>query len=97
MSNTVQLKVGEPLGNFYGRAFDGIFQSQEEINTSAQKTAKPGDIRYVDLNSDGVINDNDRTVIGNGYPDFFGGLNNTFSYKGVELNFFFRALRATAS
>lgn len=88
VSNTVQLKVGEPLGNFYGRVFDGIFQNQEEINNSAQKTAKPGDIRYADLNNDGVINDNDRTVIGNGYPKLFGGLNNTLSYKGFELNFF---------
>ncbi|RCR71351.1 TonB-dependent receptor [Larkinella punicea] len=88
VSNTVQLKVGEPLGNFYGRVFEGVFQNQEEITNSAQKTAKPGDIRYADLNNDGVINDNDRTVIGNGYPKFFGGLNNTLSYKGVELNFF---------
>ena len=88
VSNTVQLKVGEPLGNFYGRVFDGIFQNQEEIDGSAQKTAKPGDIRYADLNSDGTVNDLDRTVIGNGYPRFFGGLNNTFGYGGVELNFF---------
>ncbi len=90
VSNTVQLKVGEPLGNFYGRVFDGIFQNQEEINNSAQKAAHPGDIRYVDLNSDGVIDDKDRTVIGNGYPEFFGGINNTISYKGFDLNFFFQ-------
>ncbi len=90
VSNTVQLKVGEPLGNFYGRVFDGIFQNREEIDNSAQKTALPGDIRYADLNGDGTINDNDRTVIGNGYPDFFGGVNNTISYKGFDLNFFFQ-------
>lgn len=87
--NTVLMKVGEPLGNFYGRQVTGIFQSEEEVAASPQSaTAKPGDLRYADLNTDGQINDLDRTVIGNGNPDFFGGLNNTFSYKGVELNVF---------
>lgn len=88
ISNTVLLAVGEPLGNFYGRVMDGIFQSQDEVDKSAQKSAHPGDIRYKDLDGDGVINDNDRAVIGNGYPKFFGGFNNTFNYKGFELNVF---------
>lgn len=86
--NTVLMKVGGPLGNFYGRKMTGIFQNKAEIDASAQKSASPGDIRYEDINSDGVINDQDRTVIGNGNPDFFGGLNNTVSYKGIELNIF---------
>ncbi|MEO5996887.1 MAG: TonB-dependent receptor [Chitinophagaceae bacterium] len=88
VSNTVLLAVGQALGNFYGRVVNGIFQNQGEIDKSAQKTAKPGDIWYKDLNNDGVINDNDRQVIGNGYPKFFGGFNNTFNYKGFELNVF---------
>ncbi len=88
VSNTVLMKIGEPLGNFYGRKVTGIFQNQAEIDASAQKTAKPGDFRYADLNGDGAINDLDRTVIGNGNPSFFGGLNNTFTYKGLELNVF---------
>lgn len=89
--NTVLMKVGEPLGNFYGRQVAGIFQSEEEVAASPQAaTAKPGDLRYADLNNDGEINDLDRTVIGNGNPDFFGGLNNTFTYKGLELNVFFQ-------
>lgn len=92
VSNTVLLKVGEPLGNFYGRVMEGIFQNQGEIDNSAQKTAKPGDIRYKDINNDGVINDNDRTIIGNGYPKLFGGLNNTITYKGFELNIFFQGV-----
>lgn len=86
--NTVLMKVGNPLGNFYGRQVTGIFQNQAEIDASAQKGAKPGDLRYEDLNNDGQINDLDRTVIGNGNPKFFGGLNNTLSYKGFELNVF---------
>lgn len=88
INNPILLKVGEPLGNFYGRVMDGIFQNTAEIANSAQKTAKPGDIRYQDLNGDGIINDNDRSVIGNGYAKFFGGLDNTFIFKNFDLNIF---------
>ncbi|WP_460977700.1 TonB-dependent receptor [Spirosoma knui] len=87
--NPILLKVDSPLGNFYGRVMDGIFQDQAEIDASAQKgSAKPGDIRYKDLNGDGVINDSDRDIIGNANPKSFGGFNNTFSYKGFDLNIF---------
>ncbi|WP_229365890.1 TonB-dependent receptor [Fibrisoma montanum] len=86
--NPILLRVGSPLGTFYGRVTDGIFQNQAEVDASAQKTAKPGDIRYRDLNNDGQINDNDRAIIGNANPKFFGGLNNTFTFKGLELNIF---------
>lgn len=88
--NPILMKVGEPLGNFYGRVVAGIFQNQAEVDGSAQKTAKPGDFRYADLNNDGKVDDNDRTIIGNGYPKFFGGFNNTFTVKGMELNVFFQ-------
>ncbi len=86
--NTILMRTGQPLGNFYGRRMTGIFQNKAEIDASAQKSANPGDIRYADLNNDGIINDADRTVIGNGNPDFFGGLNNTVTWKGLELNIF---------
>ncbi|GAB3262689.1 TonB-dependent receptor [Larkinella harenae] len=86
--NPILLRVGSPLGNFFGLVTDGIFQTQAEVDGSAQKTAKPGDLRYVDRNGDGIINDNDRDVIGNSNPDFFGGFNNTFSYKGFDFNVF---------
>lgn len=88
--NTILMKVGEPLGNFYGRNVIGVFQNQAEIDASAQKDAKPGDLHYENVNGDDVINDLDRKVIGNGNPKFFGGINNTFSFKGVELNVFFQ-------
>ncbi|WP_246225204.1 TonB-dependent receptor [Spirosoma terrae] len=94
ISNTAQnpilLRVGSPLGSFFGLVTDGIFQNQADVDASAQKTAKPGDLRYVDRNGDGVINDLDRDIIGNANPDFFGGFNNTFSYKGFDLNLFFQ-------
>ena len=88
INRPVLLKVGEALGNFYGRVMDGIFQSASEIAGSAQPGAKPGDIKYRDINGDKVINDLDRTVIGNGYPRFFGGLDNTVTFKGFDLNVF---------
>jgi hypothetical protein len=62
---------------------EGIFQNQEEIDNSAQKDAKPGDFRFQDINNDGAITDADRAIIGNPNPDFFGGLNNTFTLKGL--------------
>ena len=86
--NPILLRVGSPLGNFYGLVTDGIFQNQGEVDASSQKTAKPGDLRYKDLNNDGSISDLDRDIIGNSNPDFFGGFNNTFSFKGFDLNVF---------
>lgn len=82
------LRVGAPVGNFFGFATNGIFQSKEEVAASAQPAAQPGDLRYVDKNGDGVINDSDRDIIGNANPDAFGGLNNTFTFKGFDLNVF---------
>jgi TonB-linked SusC/RagA family outer membrane protein len=86
--NPILLRVGSPLGNFFGLVTDGIFQNQGEIDASSQKSAKPGDLRYKDLNGDGLISDLDRDIIGNSNPDFFGGFNNSFAYKGFDLNVF---------
>jgi len=73
--------VGSPIGEFYVRHMVGIFQSQAEIDAyknSAgvviQPNAKPGDVKYADLNGDGTINDNDRYDAGNGVPKLQGGL-----------------------
>lgn len=92
ITNMGIVRVGEPLGQFYGLLADGIFQNQREVDVSAQKTAKPGDRRYVDLNNDGVINGNDRSIVGNAQPKFIGGITNTFSYKGVELSVFLQGV-----
>ncbi|MDR0574515.1 MAG: TonB-dependent receptor [Tannerella sp.] len=85
------IQVGEPLGAFYGYVFDGIFSTTDDIASSAQPTAEPGDIRYKDISGaegvpDGQINDLDRVIIGCAQPDFFGGFGNTFTYKNFELN-----------
>ncbi len=82
-----------PINVFYGYVTDGIFQNQSEVNAHAvQPGAEPGDIRFRDLNNDGVINDNDRTVIGNPNPSWLFSMNNSLSYKGFELLVFLQGI-----
>jgi TonB-linked SusC/RagA family outer membrane protein len=85
------IQVGEPLGIFYGYVFDGIFSAADDIASSAQPAARPGDMRFKDISGsngtpDGQINDLDRAIIGCAQPDFFGGFSNTFAYRNFELN-----------
>jgi TonB-linked SusC/RagA family outer membrane protein len=80
---------GEPLGAFFGYRADGIFADQAEIDAhGAQPDAQPGDIRFVDTDSDGDIDADDRTVIGNPYPNFTYGWTNNFTYGGFDLSVF---------
>ena len=65
------LRVGETVGSFYGYKDDGIFQTQDEVNASAQKTAKPGDMRYVDVDKNGAINALDGLCLVTLSPIFF--------------------------
>jgi TonB-linked SusC/RagA family outer membrane protein len=91
-SNSIS-QVGQPLGAFYGYTTQGIVQSNAEgQNLPSQNGSKPlaGDIRFADLNGDGVINDADRSIIGNPNPKLFAGVTNNFSYKGVEVSVFFQ-------
>lgn len=87
------LKVGEPIGIFYGFVGDGTFSTTDDIKNSAQPKAKPGDIRFKDFSGsdgkpDNKIDDYDRKIIGCAQPDFYGGFTNTFSYKNFDLNVF---------
>lgn len=90
VTNTIMMKVGQPIGDFYGRKVVGIFQNEQEISNYGQANAQPGDLKYEDINGDGTINNDDRTVIGNGNPLFFGGLSNQFRLRNFEVNFLFQ-------
>ncbi|WP_461790028.1 SusC/RagA family TonB-linked outer membrane protein [Pedobacter sp.] len=81
-TRTVQ---GGAIGEFFGYRVNGIFQNTQEITSSAQPNAKPGDFRYVDQNGDGVIDGKDRVVLGNPNPKYSYGINTSFAYKGWDL------------
>ena len=96
-ANLTRFDVGQPLGAFYGFVADGIIQTADELAALNAKSptkfyqgsgTAPGDIKFKDVNGDGVINDDDRAFIGNPNPKFTYGLNNTFSFKGFDLNVF---------
>jgi TonB-linked SusC/RagA family outer membrane protein len=88
--------VGHPLGAFYGYVFDGIYQTQAEINQQLSGTVNPpqlpGDIRFKDLNGDGIINDNDRTFIGNSIPKMTYGLNLAGDLHRIDFSVFFQGV-----
>lgn len=87
------LAADYPINVFYGYVSDGIFQTAEEVKTHAsQPGAEPGDIRFRDLNNDGVINESDRTVIGNPNPTWLYSMNNRFTYKGFELSIYLQGV-----
>jgi TonB-linked SusC/RagA family outer membrane protein len=83
-------RKGLPIGAFYGYKTDGLFQNWDEVNQSSQSRAAPGDVRFVDINEDGEINQNDRVMIGNPHPDFIFGLSTQFYYRDFDLSLFFQ-------
>jgi len=90
----VTVKVGLPLGTFWGYQTNGIFQTQEEINTQPKinslANTKIGDRKYVDTNGDGVITALDKGDLGSSQPKFVGSFSNTISYNDFDLNFSFQ-------
>ncbi len=97
--NITFTKVGQPIGLFYGYQVEGLFRSVDDINGAPVQFGRPfedalfsttwlGDIKYKDVNGDGVVNSDDRTVIGNPHPDFTYGFQNSFSYKDFDLSIF---------
>ncbi|WP_373875273.1 SusC/RagA family TonB-linked outer membrane protein [Bacteroides nordii] len=98
--------VGSSLGLIYGYEFDGVYQSSDFITTpNGSQQLKPGVtrndryttgplapgvVKYKDQDGDGVITTNDRTVIGNAIPKWYGGFTNTFNYKGIDLSIMFQ-------
>ncbi|WP_142687957.1 TonB-dependent receptor [Chitinophaga polysaccharea] len=79
--------IGQPIGSFYGYKQLGIFQDEADLHTNPHdNTTRPGDVKYEDVNKDGKIDAKDRTLIGNNQPDFIYSMNNTFSYKNIDLS-----------
>lgn len=78
-----RIAEGNPIWYFWGWKTDGLFQQGDSF--SAQPDAQPGDVRFVDVNGDGTIDTDDRTMIGSPYPDFYYGLSGNMTWKGVDL------------
>lgn len=94
LDGATRIAVGQSFGVFYGYQVEGIFQTQEEANAHPDQTGrgnKVGRLKYADLNGDSLINDLDRTYLGDAYPDFTLGLNLEVSYKNFTLTAFFYA------
>ena len=99
-------QVGTPVGNMYGYLFDGVYQASDfnvgpdgiltlkkgvpDISDHAGQKVAPGFVKYKDINGDGVITTDDRTIIGNGQPDWFGGISNSFRLYGFDLGIMFQ-------
>ncbi len=89
-----RVEVGQPIGYFYGYKTDGIIQNQDEADAWVKPTdgtpyfndQRPGDVRFVDQNLDGVINEDDKVYLGNPNPDFEVGVQINLEFKGVYLN-----------
>jgi hypothetical protein len=87
---------GQPISSFYGFKTGGLYQSQSDIdndpnikNDPNKANIKPGDVRFLDLNGDGIVNDQDRTNLGNPNPKFVFGFHGTLSYKNFDFSFSF--------
>ncbi len=90
--------VGQPIGQFYGYKVKGLFQTAEQLAAAPKQFNRPvqnssggtwlGDVQYEDVNGDGVVNEQDRTIIGNPNPTFTFGLTNTFTYKSFDVSLF---------
>lgn len=97
--NITITQPGQPIGLFYGYQVEGLFRTLDDINGAPEQFGRPfedalfsttwlGDIKYKDVNGDGVVNTDDRTVIGNPHPDFTFGFQNSFTYKAFDLSIF---------
>lgn len=93
----IRNEEGKPLSQFYGYVADGLFQNKTEVMSYTnehgdpiQPNAQPGDIRFVDLNGDGTLDEHDKTYIGNPYPDLMIGLNLNAAWRGwdFQANFY---------
>lgn len=89
-------QIGSPIGSYWGYQVVGIFNTQQEIDAAPNDTQAnnptPGDFQFKDVDGDGQITPDDRTVIGSYHPDFTWGINNTFSWRNIDFSFFFQGV-----
>ena len=86
--NPLIVKVGEPLGTFFGYRFKGIIQANEDLSTlpaQTMSTVEPGNPKFEDIDGDGVVNEQDRVILGNIQPKFTYGFNTKVAYKNLDL------------
>jgi TonB-linked SusC/RagA family outer membrane protein len=93
-------QVGAPIGSYFGYVMEGIYKNQADINASpvdrvAPGRARPGDIKFKDVNGDGQITTADRTIIGNYQPKFTWGITNKFNYKNIDLSFLIQGVEGS--
>lgn len=85
-------EVGQPIGMFFGFLTDGIYMNQAEVDkgpifgAGTAAASHPGDLKYKDVNGDGIIDNSDQAIMGNPYPDFYYGMTNRVSYKWLSLS-----------
>ena len=93
--NVTNTAPGHSIQSYYGWVVEGIFQTQDEVNKHATQTAgtAPGDLKFKDLNGDGVIDNNDRTFLGSFIPKFTYSLNVGANYKNFGLSVFFQGVQ----
>ncbi len=87
--------VGESLGHFFGYKTNGLYQNAAEVAAAvpdANGTPSPGDVRFVDVNGDGVVDAGDRTFLGSPYPGYFYGVNLQAKYKGFDFSMLLRGV-----
>ncbi|MGK6350565.1 TonB-dependent receptor [Parapedobacter sp. DT-150] len=91
-NNAFITTIGHPIASFFGYQYEGVFTSQEELDRYPHLAAdKIGDGRYADVNGDGILDQNDKTILGSNNPDFIAGMTNSFSYKSFSLSAQFTA------
>lgn len=91
---------GRPIGSFYGWVTNGLFQNWDEVNnyayqyqgTDAANGTAPGDIKFLDINNNGVVNDYDRAYIGNPTPSWNFSLNNSFAYRNLDMQIYLQGV-----
>ncbi|RAJ91028.1 TonB-linked SusC/RagA family outer membrane protein [Larkinella arboricola] len=83
---TTITQVGQPIGSYFAFVQDGVFVDQKDFDSHPKyKTQNVGDIKYKDVNGDGKITEDDRTILGNNNPKFFWGMQNSFSYGQFDM------------